>query len=539
MVGTLGPTLGRTRRLRRQLPDSEVAIQPPAGQPANPPAGAGSGLFWIALLLCGAVGLWGMLDPTTVADAATGAVSATLGALSWLFMSVVTLFLVLCLYLACSRLGALRLGGPDEEPEFALGSWLAMLFSAGMGSGLLFWGMAEPMTHFLAPPTGEAMTRSAARQALLITNFHWGLHAWAVYAVGALVLAWFGFVRGTPYLAGAPLRSSFRGRWVEPTARFADLVAVLSVAFGVAGSLAMGTLQMQSGLGAATGADLGGVPVAMGVLGLVVVSYLASATTSLDKGIKWLSNINIALAIALLCWLLFSGPTASLLATFMTSLGDYIAGLAGVSLSLRPFDDEGGWLEAWTLTYFVWWISWTPFVGIFIARISRGRTIREFILGVLFAPTLASILWFAVFGGSGFFHELFGDPGLAALVREDVTLALFGLLDRAPLGAALILVALALIFIFLVTSADSATFVLGMLTSQGSLNPPTGRKLAWGLALGVLSGAVMLTGETNTIKALAISGAVPFTAILLIQVAALVRDLRRVDPSADGDPRTP
>jgi glycine betaine transporter len=496
-------------------------------EPPEKQASAGGGaLFWIALPLCAAVAAWGILDPGKLGEVAELFTHTVFGALDWFYMAAVTSFLLLCIWLALGRYGSIKLGGPEDEPEFSTVSWIAMLFAAGMGAGLLFWGAAEPLTHLVSPPIGVPSTAATARRAMVLTNFHWGLHAWAVYGIGGLVLAYFGFRKKTPYLAGAPLRAAFRGRWVEPVALLADVIAVLAVAFGVAGSLGMGTLQVQAGLHAVAGVSDSSLTVRVIILVSMAVCYMLSASTGLDKGIKWLSNINMGLAVLLLIFVLGTGPTGFLLSTFVTSLGDYASNLVGLSLRLYPFSDIDDWLASWTLTYFIWWIAWTPFVGIFIARISRGRTVRSFVLAVLLAPSLVSVLWFSVFGGAGFDMQMHGAGGLGALVREDVTAALFSIFDRMPMSELLSGIAIALVFIFIVTSVDSATYVLGMLTSRGSQNPSASRKLAWGIGLGALASTLLFAGDIAAVRAVAVLGAVPFTFILLLQVAALLRVLR-------------
>jgi len=483
-------------------------------------------LFRVSVPICAAVAVMGIVRPEWMTAGAKTLTRTAFQSLDWFFMLSVSGFLVFSLVLAMGPWGRIVLGRDGDTPEFSTASWLSMLFSAGMGAGLLFWGAAEPIMHFSAPPVAEPASADAARQALLITTFHWGLQAWAVYAVGALVLAYFAFRLGTPYLAGGPLRAAYRGRWVEPVAKLADLIAVLAVAFGVAGSVGMGALQLHTGLHAVAGVPLDSKLVAMGILLALVVSYMISATTSLDKGIRILSNLNMTLAISLMAFLFLAGPSAFLMRSFVTGVGDYASGLVGISLSLFPYRDLSGWLQGWTLTYFIWWIAWAPFVGIFIARISKGRTIREFVLAVLFAPTLFSMMWFAVFGGTAMYEELYGAGGISQLVNQDVTTSLFALMDRLPLSTLLNSVCLVLIFVFLVTSVDSATYVLGMLTSQGSLVPPTRRKVAWGLTLGGMGAALLLSGKTRAVQAVAISGAIPFTFILLLQCGALVRALR-------------
>jgi glycine betaine transporter len=482
-------------------------------------------LYRVSLPLTLLIAIAGIVAPEALAEGGQAITATVFEALDWFFLVSVTTFLLLALWIAFSRWGSLRLGPPDAPPDFAFASWISMLFSAGIGSGLLFWGVAEPVTHFAHPPVGLAGTPEAARQALLITNFHWGFHAWGVYGMAALVLAWFGHRKGQKYLAGSPLRAAFSGRWVGPVAWIADLVSVLAVTFGVAGALVLGVRQLQAGLGITSGlpADMS---TSMVLLLLTTVAFLISATTSLDKGIKWLSNFNIALALGLMIFLLMAGPTDFLLRGFANSLGDYLSALPSLTLRLYPFEAIGDWVRGWTVTYFVWWIAWAPFVGIFIARISRGRTIREFVLGVVVTPSVLSVLWFAIFGGTGLFEETMGDGEIVRLVDANVTSALFNVFDRLPGAQVLSGVAVVLIFVFLITSADSATFVLGMITSDGSFDPPARRKLLWGLTLSAISAALMLTGSIRTVQTLSILGAIPFTFIMLLQVAALLRSLR-------------
>jgi glycine betaine transporter len=480
----------------------------------------------VALPLCFGVGLLGILKPDALADGASSITGAAFRALDWFFLAEASAFLLLCLWLAFGRYGHFKLGQPDEEPEFSDAAWLSMLFAAGMGVGLLFWGVAEPMIHFTAPPEGVARSAAAARHAMVLTNFHWGLHAWAIYGVAGLVLAWFAFRKKTPYLPGAPLRAVFKGRWVDPTARFADLVAVLAIAFGVAGSIAMGVMQLHTGLSVVDVAPAGSMTVQVIILGVLFVSYMASATTSLDKGIKILSQLNMSIALLLLAFVLVAGPTASLMGGFVTTIGDYLSALPSLMLNTYPHTEQSGWLHGWTVTYLIWWIAWAPFVGIFIARISRGRTVREFIIGVVGGPTVFSMLWFAVFGGTGLTEELSGGGGIAQVVNENVTVALFTLFERLPLSDILNVTSLALVFVFLVTSVDSATYVLGMLTSRGAMEPPTRRKIGWGITLAVLGGALMISGRIDVVRAVSVVGAIPFAFILVLQVGALLRSMR-------------
>jgi glycine betaine transporter len=498
-------------------------------------------LFYVALPACAAIAVLGIVSPQSLEGWARMLVDTAFRGLDWFFLAITTGFVILSIWLGFGRYGDVKLGRPDDEPEFSTPSWLAMLFAAGMGVGLLFWGVAEPVNHFASPPFGQGETGDAARRATVYTMFHWGLHAWGVYCISGLVLAYFGFRYGAPHLAGTPLREVFGGRWVRPVAWFADLVAVLAVAFGVAGSTGTGVMQMQAGLHMVAGIPIDSTVWAFGILAVLVVTYLGSAITGLDKGIKWLSNINMLVAVGLVLLLLLVGPTSFLIRSLLTTVGDYLSGLVALSLQLYPYEKSGQWpgvwLETWTLTNFVWWIAWAPFVGVFIARVSRGRTIRSFVIGVLFVPTLFSLLWFVVFGGMAMHEELYGAGGMVELVREDMTAALFTLFDWLPAPGVLAGTTIFLAFIFLVTSLNSATFVLGMLTSRGTPQPSIGRQVGWGLGLGALGAALMLSGNVHALRAVSISGALPFVAILLLQVIALLRRLRMEHGSAAVSPK--
>lgn len=434
--------------------------------------------------------------------------------------------LLLGLWLAFSRFGSLRLGQPDDVPEFSNISWFAMLFAAGMGTGIMFWGVAEPLTHFRGAPGLEAGTESGADQAMVITAMHWGVHAWAIYAISGLVLAYFCFRRGGRYLPGEPIRSMFSGRWVEPVATFTDLLAILAISFGVAAAMTMGTFQVQTGLSNIFEIDASSNMAAAGILLVLVAAYMTSAATSLDKGIRILSNLNIAIAVALGLFLWAIGPSYHVLKSYIFGLGNYAYQLPKLSIEILSNDSDKAWIRGWTITYFAWWIAWAPFVGVFIARISRGRTIREFILGVIFVPTLFSLLWFSILGGAGLYGELGGSTAITQAMSDGgEAAALFAFFGTFPMAKVLSVVAVLLVFIFLVTSVDSATFVLGMLTSEGSMDPPRNRKLAWGIVLGILGGALTLTRNVDVVKAIAIVGAIPFTFAMFLQIAAFLRAL--------------
>ncbi len=481
-------------------------------------------VFLLALAVCVPVGLWGVLDPDRMAGAVLGFTTWFMVGASWWWLTLCSAFVIFAAVLALGPWGRIRLGADDDRPEFSTVSWIAMLFAGGMGAGLLFWGVAEPVTHFAAPPGREGGTPEAARAAMVITNLHWGLHAWSIYGICALVIAYFSFRRGGKPLISTPLTGLIGGRTERGVSVAADVLGVVAVVFGLAGSLAMGTLQMRSGLASTIGTpETGGV--ALMILAVLFAAYMISTLTGVEKGMKLLSNINMILAIGLMLFIMAAGPTAFIFESAVDTLGSYLSQIVSISFRLYPYEGLTEWSASWTLTYLIWWLAWGPFVGVFIARISRGRTIREFCAGVILVPTLFSILWFAVFGGAGIYVELFGPGGLSALVADNVSEALFAFLGYFPFSGVLAAVALALIFIFLVTSADSGTFVLSMLTTNGSLNPRASAKIVWGSLVAVITAATLLSASVEVARAMATLGAIPFSVVLVLQLVGFLRAL--------------
>lgn len=488
----------------------------------------------VSVLVVGIFGLWGLIAPSMMTSMSANAVDLVLTGLGWMYMTLTSGFLILAIWLTLSRYGRIRLGPDNSRPEFSTVSWLAMLFAGGMGSGLVFWGVAEPVSHFANPP-GDVVGSSpeAARLAMVLSNLHWGLHAWSIYAVCALVIGYFMFRRNMPGLVSTPIRATLPRRKSTRVLGFtADVVGVFAVVFGLAGSLALGVLQVRAGLD-----EVFGIPAtnttSMVILLFVTVAFILSASTGLASGIKLLSNINMGLTVLVLVFVLLVGPTTFILESFVNAVGDYVTQLPSYAFRLLTYEGDRAWSNAWTLTYLIWWVAWGPFVGVFVARISRGRTIREFCLGVVLVPTLFSILWFAVLGGTGIWIELIGGGGLAELVYEDSSRALFAFLDFLPGGPLLSGLAVLLVFIFLVTSADSGTFVISMMSSEGSLEPTRRLKLVWGSAIALLTVSILLTGSVELSKAMAILGALPFTLILVVQVVGFMRALREEQPEAD------
>ena len=488
----------------------------------------------VSLVLCAAIAIWGVVSPDSMTGAAQGLVNYSLTALDWFVLLLSTAFLVIMAVMAFSKYGEIRLGKDDEEPEFSTASWVAMLFAAGMGSGLLFWGVAEPIYHFVTPPVGEPETAITARNAMVLTNLHWGLHAWAIYGCCGLVIAYFTFRLNLPSMISTPIKVGFKNIFNKATlngmGNTADRLAVIAVIFGLAGSLAMGTLMVRSGMNAVFGTD-NSVTMSMVIVAVMTVCFLLSACTGVDKGIKILSNVNMLTAVLILLVVLFGGPTAYLFQSFVYSIGDYLIQLIPLSFKTYAYTPAGSWnwFHGWTLTYMIWWLAWGPFVGIFIARISRGRTIREFVIFVVGVPTIVSMLWFAAFGGAAIHIEMFGAGGIADQVFADVSAALFAFFEYFPGAAVLNFLAVCLIFIFLVTSADSGTFVISMMTSNGNLNPVTKLKITWGLIIAGITVATLITESVFVARAMAITGAVPFVFIIIMQLVAFFRVVRE-DP---------
>lgn len=483
-------------------------------------------VFAIAVVIVLLFVLWGVVSPTGLAETSTNLLNLTTEKFGWFYLLATFSFLVFSLFLAFSKFGKIRLGEDTDRPEYSNRSWFAMLFSAGMGIGLVFWGAAEPLSHYISPPLGATpQSAEAARLAMRYSFFHWGLHAWAIYTVIGLAIAYFTFRKKRSSLISSTFYPLIGEKVNGPWGKAIDILAIIATVFGVATSLGLGTLQINGGLH-----QLINVPNHFGsqltIIVIVTVLYLLSATTGLDKGIKFLSNTNLIIAAVLLVFVLFTGPTSFIFDVFTTTIGSYLQNLIQMSLTLTPFS-QGSWIKSWTLFYWAWWIAWAPFVGMFIARVSKGRTIKEFVLGVLLVPSLFGFLWFAVFGGTALNLELFHNAKIAEAAQTDVTSALFNTLQQLPLGAILTAIATLLIIIFFVTSADSATFVLGMLSSKGTLNPPTKAKLVWGILQSATAAVLLLSGGLQGLQTASIIAAVPFSIIMVLMCYALYTSLQK------------
>lgn len=486
--------------------------------PVNPPVFYGS-VIALGLVIGGSA-----IAPEYAGSLFAGAQNAIVANASWYYVLVVAIILVSTFAIALTRFGEIKLGPDHAQPDYSLFSWFAMLFAAGMGIGLMFFGVAEPVNHFLDPPQGDGGTIAAAKEAMKLTFFHWGLHAWATYAIVAVILAYFGFRHGLPLTLRSALYPLIGDRIYGPTGTAVDVFAILSTTFGVATSLGFGVEQINSGLN-----FVFGVPKSVGVqIGLIVLTTglaTISVVLGLDVGIKRLSETNIVLAVALLVGVLIFGPTVYLLQMFMQNTGGYIGDLVSKTFNLYAYEPTD-WLGGWTIFYWGWWISWAPFVGLFIARISRGRTLREFVFGALAAPTLFTLLWMTVFGNSAI--ALILDQGmvdLATAVQQDASVALFKFLENFPASSVLSLLAIAMVFVFFITSADSGAMVLNMLSSNGRDDTPLLRRVFWMAMIGISALVLLLAGGLPALQTAAIVSALPFSLVILFSIWGFVRAL--------------
>ncbi|WJP98778.1 glycine betaine uptake BCCT transporter [Macrococcus bovicus] len=480
-------------------------------------------VFYISMVLVLITVLLGAIWPAHF-EKVTGHINNLISKeFGWYYVIISTVMVIFCVFLILSPIGKLKLGKPSDQPEFSLVSWFAMLFSAGMGIGLVFYGAAEPLSHFLTPPTAESGTDQAFRDSLRMTFFHWGFHAWAIYGVVALGLAYFQFRKGEPGLISRTLRPIF-GQHVEGVlGTIIDVLAVFATIVGVAVSLGMGAQQINGGLH-----YLFNVPNTFGVKVIIViivtVLFLMSAWSGLSKGIQYLSNLNIFFAALLLFAVLFVGPTILIMNMFSTSIGNLLQNFISMSFDAAPLNaTKREWMSSWTIYYWGWWMSWSPFVGIFIARVSKGRSIREFLLGVLLVPSLLSFFWFSVFGTTA----IEAVKKIPAIGKMSVETQLFGIFHEMPLGIGLSILALLLIGTFFITSADSATFVLGMQSTHGSLNPPNTVKVIWGISQSLIALVLIYAGGLNALQSAAIIVAFPFSFILIGMMVSLYKDANK------------
>ncbi len=446
----------------------------------------------------------------------------------WFYTVAVTGFLVFLVLIAWSRYGDIRLGPDDAKPEFSFASWTAMLFAAGMGIGLMYFGVGEPLQHYLNPPTQEAGTPAAAREALTSTFFHWGFQAWAIYGVMGLVLAYFGFRYNLPLTMRSGLYPLLQKRINGPIGHSVDAFALVGTIAGLATTLGYGALQLAAGLNLVTGWDTGTTAFRIAVIVVVVGLAGLSAASGLDKGVKRLSEVNLLITFALLGFVLLCGPTVFLLQAFSENIGNYLSSLVGMSLRTFTYEvaKDDGWFGGWTILYWAWWISWSPFVGMFIARISRGRTVREFIVGVLFIPTAFNLLWMTVFGNGAIWIDTHVAQGALSATASNVDALLFRFFEYLPLAKAVSWIAVLLIALFFVTSADSGAYVVDAIASRGHPQSPVWQRLFWAVVLGMTAVVLLLAGGLKALQAMTLVTALPVAAIMVLLCIGLWRGMK-------------
>ncbi len=445
---------------------------------------------------------------------------------SWYYILSVAIILLTVIYLSISRYGNNKLGPDHSKPEYSNLSWFAMLFSAGMGIGLMFFGVAEPVMHFLTPPVGQGGTVDAARQAMRLTFFHWGLHAWAIYAIVALILAFFAYRHSLPLTLRSALYpligERIYGKWGDAV----DVFAVVGTLFGVATSMGYGVLQVNTGLNYLF-PNLIAVNVPTQIVLIIVVTALAtiSVVSGLGKGVKILSELNLGLAVILLFFILLTGSTVFLLQAFVQNVGHYASNIISMTFNMYAYE-KTDWFGGWTILYWGWWLSWSPFVGLFIAKISRGRTIREFVTGVLLVPTGFTFLWMTVFGNTAIDMILNQRIiRLSEVVNKDVSLALFAMFEYLPLSTLLTAVGLIMVVVFFITSADSGALVMDMLTAHGKGSRGIAYRIYWAVGTGIVAMVLLLAGGLGALQTMTIASALPFVTVLLVAIYGLIKAL--------------
>lgn len=483
-----------------------------------------SKVFFITIaLIIIAVG-YGALAPESFADVTATAKDFIASRFGWYYMLLMSFMVALAIFFILSPYGKIRLGKDHERPQFSTATWIAMLFSAGMGIGLVFYGAAEPLSHFaIDPATEDPNTTAAFKEGLRQSYFHWGLHVWAMYGVVALSLAFFQFRKGDPGLVSSTLKPIFGDKMKGPWGILVDVLAVFATSFGVATSLGFGAVQINAGLNHLFGVSIS-IQSQFVIIAVVTVLFIASAWSGLSKGIKYLSNTNLVVAVILLALIVILGPTLLIFNMFTETFGGYLSNLVEMSMRTAPLDDgRRAWLDGWTIFYWAWWISWAPFVSMFIARVSRGRTIREFLVGVLIAPTILGAFWFAAFGSTAIDIQMGGKIDLSQFSTE---LTIFEMFDAMPWSLILSVAAIILIASFFITSADSATFVLGMQSTNGSLTPPNNVKLIWGLIQSTIAVILLSVNGLTALQNTIIIAALPFSFVMLLMVFSLIKALR-------------
>ncbi len=492
-----------------------------------------SSLFWASACFTAIFSVWGVINPESLTTTLYSWTSKFNNDFNWFVILMPLLILALCMYLAFGKFGNVKLGGKDTTPEFSTFSWMAMLFTAGIGVGLVNFGVAEPLTHFMQSPLGLAggfSESEAAQNALKLTLFNWGLPAWAIYTIAGLVIGYFTYTRGAKFLPGTPIEQGFKDKkWSKPLAYLANLMGASAAALTMAASVGLGVFQVKNALQSVFGLNLEGVTYLLVILGILFVVYTLAAILPVQKGMKVLGDINILIAIAILGFVFLAGRTDYYMGTILTTLKSTFTDIIPISFENFSLLDKT-WFNDWPITTLMWWVSWTPFIGIFIARISKGRTIKQIVTASILVPTVFLVVWFSVFGGHGLLDAIAGNAEIANYMinnPDDVYLSFIMVLQQFPFFAITGTLFVVLIVVFLSTSATSAVISLSMITSDGLEDAPQYRTIIWSIIIVCIASANLIAGSFSGVKAVAIVLSIPYLFIFILCMSAFVRQLRK------------
>lgn len=507
----------------------------------TPDAGRGRVVFWMAVALILVVMVVAVAVPEQVGVASQHALNWVTEKTGWSMLVIPLAIMVLLVTLAVTKYGRIKLGPDDSQPEYPTYAWIAMLMGAVMGIGLITYGVAQPVIHLWTPPHGlsEPATQDAVVDALRFTFLDWGLHAWAIFGIFGLAIGYSTHRLGNKGLV-SPILRPLIGRHADgAVGKAVDVLVILSTLFGTTTSLGLGAAQVSQGLGQVLGADLANVPVQLVIIAVITVIFTASAMSGVGRGIRYLSQITMVLALALLVFVLIAGPTTYLINMYFRSMGSYAGDFFEISLMLPTSTEELAWMQWWTYFMMAWWVSWGAFVGVFLARISKGRTIRQFVGVVLGVPTVVFSAWFTVFGGSAMFMDMNQGTAIGEAAAQNVNTAFFGLLDQLPLTLLTSVVAIILVVLYFVTGADSNTYVLAVISTDGNMHPSRRVLLVWGVLTGAMAAVLLYAGGLQALQTAVMLSAAPFIFVILalaVSVVALLRKDPLVLPTSSGGP---
>lgn len=470
--------------------------------------------------------IWGLVSNESLTAVTSSILDLLIGELGWIYVLATCGVISVCVFLVFSRYGRVRLGKDDDVPEFSTPSWISMMFAAGMGIGLLFYGVAEPVSHFAVPPPGlaEGQTEQAARIAMQYTFLHWGVTGWSIYAITGLALAYFGYRYGGRNLISTACRPILGDRVEGMLGKSLDIAAILATLFGLIPSLGMGALQVNGAMEFVWDTPVS-TTVQMTFIAATTVMFILSATTGVGKGVQFLANLSMLVAIAIALFVVVIGPTRYIFSSLIESTGAYVYNFWPMMFRTGTFSQDE-WVQSWTIFYWAWWFSWAPFVGTFIARISKGRTIREFVLGVTMLPAAVSLVWFVIFGGSAINLALTKGIGIVEAVEASQASALFSLLDQFPFAAAISVAVMVLIVLWFVSGADAGAVVMGILSSRGSANPPRLITAFWGVIAALAAAVLLLAGGLTALQQAMVVMSAPFLVVMFILTWGTLRKLR-------------